>query len=244
MMKKNKQVKEGPRKGCQDIWNASMVEGASFSPNDIPLCQTTADFMPDRLVSYTEAKTIYMKARRNGHLNRKEKAFVHFWIDDQKFDGKKKGIWQAPEEAIRIVRHFSGMITPDFSTCLDFPKPIIIYNTYRMRAFGRWAGIQGIPVINNVRWGPRFTWSFCWEGIPQNSIVAIGTVASGMRSFVNRSIFEEGLAEMVRVLRPHSILVYGSSNYKCFDKLKERGIRIKTIASRMNQTFKGGGGRE
>ena len=232
------------RKGCQDIWNAYMLKGALFSPNDIPFCPTTAAYIPDSLVSYAEAKTIYNKMPPNERLEHKESAFVHFWIDDQKFDGNLKGIWQDPDEALKIIKIFSGMITPDFSTYSDFPRPIILYNTYRMRAFGYWAGTQDVPVINNVRWGTKDTWSFCWDGIPQNSVVAIGTVASGLREPVNRLIFEEGLEEMIKTLRPHSVLVYGSSNNECFEKLRVRGIYVKTISSRMNQVFEGGGSHE
>lgn len=49
-----------------------------------------------------------------------------------------------------------------------------------MLSFGRWISQFGIPVINNVRWGTEETWEYCFDGIPYNSIVAIGTVASGI----------------------------------------------------------------
>ncbi|MBQ0071809.1 MAG: DUF4417 domain-containing protein [Spirochaetales bacterium] len=55
------------------------------------------------------------------------------------------------KSALKILRHFSGVITPDFSTNQDFPEAIKIYATYRMRAFGSWLGCEGIEVINNVR---------------------------------------------------------------------------------------------
>ena len=236
---KNSQTydKMGPRKGCKDIWNAFMVRGAAFSPNDTPYCPTTALSVPANLVSYEEAKTIHRNAMRNGHTDYCIKAFIHFWIDDQKFDGARKGIWQCPLEALEIIRHFAGIITPDFSTNADFPEPIKLYNTYRMRAFGFWIASQGIPVINNVRWGTAETWRYCWDGIAHNSIVAVGTVASGLRKLENRPLFEIGLAKMVEELRPHSILVYGSANYKCFDDLRSQGIYIKAIPSRMDQVF-------
>lgn len=123
------------RKGCKDVWNAYMVRGATFSENDIPYCPTTACAVPISLVSYEEAKTIHKNAMHNGHTDYCVKAFVHFCIDDQKFDGNRKGVWANPKEALEIIRHFSGMITPDFSTNIDFPEPLKIYNTYRMRAF-------------------------------------------------------------------------------------------------------------
>lgn len=227
------------RKGCQDVWNAFMVRGASFSPNDIPYCPTTALTIPTSIVSFEEAKAIHRNAMHNGHTDYFVKAYIHFWIDDQKFDGNRKGIWANAKDALEIIRHFAGIFTPDFSTNIDFPEPIKIYNFYRMRAFGYWIASNGISVINNVRWGTEETWCYCWDGIPKNSIVAIGTVASGLKQLGNRPIFEIGIREMVRVLRPHTIIVYGSANYPVFDELRAQGIYIKAFPSRMDSVFSG-----
>jgi len=106
-----------------------------------------------------------------------------------------------------------------------------------MRVFGYWLGKNGIAVINNVRWGTKETWCYCWDGIPKYSIVAIGTVGGSPRRLVDRQRFEEGLYEMVRVLKPHTIIVYGSANYDCFEKLKEQGINIVSFLSRTNAFF-------
>ena len=106
-----------------------------------------------------------------------------------------------------------------------------------MRAFGKWIGSNDKGVINNVRWGTEETWRYCWDGIPHNSIVAVGTVASGLRYLENRPVFEAGLREMVRVLTPHTIIVYGSANYPVFDELREKGIYIKAFPSRMDEVF-------
>ena len=57
------------------------------------------------------------------------------------------------------------------------------------------------------------TWSYCFNGIPTNSVVAIGTVGGSPRKLVDRKRFEAGLYKMVEVLRPHTIIVYA-----CFDE--------------------------
>ena len=95
-----------------------------------------------------------------------------------------------------------------------------------MRTFGYWLGKQGIKVINNVRWGTSETYDYCFEGIPTDSIVSIGTVGGGPRKLMDRERFEKGLYKMVEVLNPHTILVYGSANGECFDELRKRGIKI------------------
>lgn len=224
-----------PRAGCKDVWNAYMAEDARFSPHDIPFCPTTATELPHALVTWEEAKAIYKK-NISVESDFKYDAFVCFYIDDYKFDGPR-GIWHDANHALKVLCHFAGVISPDFSTYQDFPEPIKIYATYRMRLMGYWLGRNGIAVINNVRWGTDETYWYCFDGIPKNSIVCIGTVGGSPRKYINRDRFESGLREMVRVLLPHTILVYGSANYKCFEELKEQGINIVVFQSQMSSAF-------
>jgi len=227
------------RNGLQDVWNAFMLRGAKYSPNDIPLCPTTAAILPTRLISFDDAKTIHKKEMRCGNTDYHVDAFIHFFIDDQKFDGKRSSIWLYPEKALEIIRHFSGIIAPDFSTYADFPEPLKLWNFFRMNAFGYWTGSIGIPTISNSRWGTEETWRYCFDGNPKNSMIAIGTVASGIHLLKNRPLFETGLFKMVDVLHPHTIIVYGSANYSCFDKLREQGIRIVSFPSKTSEAFAG-----
>ena len=106
-----------------------------------------------------------------------------------------------------------------------------------MRALGRWFASQKISVINNVRWGTEETWDYCFDGIPYNSIIAIGTVASGIHRLENRKDFDLGLLKMVETLKPHTIIVYGSANYDCFKKLSDNGISIISFPSDTSLAF-------
>ena len=224
------------RKGCKDVWNAFMCEGASYSQNDIPFCPTTAENIPIRIILWDEAKQIYKKALARGDKDFFSDSFVCFYLDDYKFDGPR-GIWHDSRFALKILRHFAGAITPDFSTYQDFPEPVKVYNTYRMRAFGYWLGKNGIDIVNNVRWGTPESWHYCWDGIPEDSIVCIGTVGGSPKKLADRRRFEDGLEELVRVLRPHTILVYGSANYPCFDSLIHRGIKVIAYPSHTASAF-------
>ncbi len=224
------------RSGCKDIWSAFMCAGAKFSSHDIPLCPTTATALPSQIINWEEAKHIYKNNLRNKEPDFKYDAFVCFYIDDYKFDGAR-GIWHDSNQALKVLRHFAGVITPDFSTYQDFPEPIKVYNTYRMRAFGYWLGTNNLPVINNVRWGTPESWCYCFDGIPNNSIVAIGTVGGSPRKHIDRLRFETGLNEMIRILYPHTIIVYGSANYSCFEKLRDAGIKIISYPSQTANAF-------
>ena len=220
------------RIGLKDLWNSKMVEGAIFSnENDIPYCPTIISHIPKKIITWEEAKTIYAKKIRKDkdfHVD----AFVCFYIDDYKFDGLISGIWWHPKRALKILKHFQGIITADYSTYVDFPDPINRFNTYRMRAFGYWIGKNGLEVVNNVRWGYSYTYSYSFDGIDKNNVVAIGTVGGSPRKLADRNRFEEGILAMVDYLHPHTILVYGSANYPIFDVLREKEINIITYKSR------------
>ena len=215
-----------------------MCKGARYGAHDIPYCPTTVQALPNAIITWVEAKAIYKRKLASGDKKFYEDAFVCWYIDDYKFDGPK-GIWHSSNFTLQVLRHFAGAITPDFSTYQDFPEPLKLYNTYRMRVFGYWLGRNGIQVINNVRWGTPETYSYCFEGISKDSVVAIGTCGGGPRKLKDRERFEKGLDELVRVLCPHTIVVYGSSSYPCFDKLIDQGIKVVSFPSQTAQAFEG-----
>lgn len=225
------------RSGIVDVWNAFMVAGASFDVHDIPCCPTTAERLPHSLISWPEAKRLYKSEIKRGNKDFHCDAFIHFYVDDCKFDGVRSSIWLFPQRALKVMSHFGGIVTPDFSMCQDFPEPIKLFAVYRMRAFGYWAGQNGIEVINNVRWGTRETWGYCFAGIRRHTVVAVGSVASGLRSLCNRDLFEEGLIAMAEALDPAIVIVYGSANYVPFDLLRERGVRVIQFDSDTAKAF-------
>lgn len=237
MKKEDLQKNNSSRSGIKDVWNAYMCKGAHYSKHDIPFCPTILTDLPKEILTWEEARKLHKILRKDPNYS--YDAFICFYIDDQKFDGNRRGIWTYPWLALRILKHFKGIITPDFSTYQDFPYPIKIWNTYRMRAFGFWAGKNGLEVINNIRWGSIESYEYCFDGVEKNSTIAIGTVGGGPRKLVDRKRFESGLKEMIDRLSPHTIIVYGSSNYPCFAALVEQGIKVVTYRSATARYYEG-----
>ena len=217
---------KNPRKGCKDVFNAYMVNEATFTGEfDIPVCLTDKIEIPERVIAYdlTKSSTDY-------------EAYVHFYIDDQKFDGSQ-GIWNNPKKALDRLRKFKGVITPDFSTNMDFPVSLKIFNTYKMRAFGCWLRSNGINVINNVRWSEPNSYNYCFDGIPKNSIISIGTIGC-IKDSSYWDLYQKGLDEMIERLEPKIILVYGKSPDKFFKKYKDKGIIIHQYESQTSLAFR------
>ena len=228
----------------RDRWNSFMFKDAKFCEADIPLCPHTAKELPHQLITWKTARKIYNAEMRNGNENFFFDAFIHFWSDDNEFDGSVGGIWKRPFEALEIISHFAGIITPDFSTWLDLPDPFLRVATLQMRGFGYWVGKNGIEVINNTRWGGTETWEYCFSGLPANVPLAIGTVASGLKHPENRPLFADGLFHLIDLLHPPVLLIYCSANYDFFDKAREMGVEIIEYQSRKAQVFNKGGAYE
>ena len=195
----------------RNIYKVFMVEGAKFCWEfDIPECPCTAKSIPTNLIYYTDIQ-------KNEHYS----GFVHFYMDDYKFES----VWNHPQAALKKFKRCEGVITPDFSTYQDMPAALKIYNTYRMRAFGYWLGKNGIQVINNVRWGTPETYKYCFLGIEQNSIVCVSTVGClGAKHDENR--FTEGLEVMIKTLNPRHILMYGKKGRNFFDSYIASGLPV------------------
>lgn len=129
---------------------------------------------------------------------------IHFFIDDYQFER----IWNTPEKYLPLIRRFRCIIAPDFSLYVDLPPAVNFWNVYRSRLLAAWWQSQGIDVIPSASWGNAESFSFCFDGLPHSSIIAVGHTAVGRNQTAkNASVL--GMSECLRVLNPSEVLVYG-----------------------------------
>lgn len=153
------------------------------------------DFVPSRLIGFNYAKS-----------SKKKDAGIHFFIDDYQFER----IWSHPEKYVDILKQYECILTPDFSLYMDMPMPMKIWNVYRSRQIGAFYQSKGIKVIPTISWAEEETYCFCFEGIPEGSIVAVSTV--GIKN--NRTsleIYKNGISAMIDKIKPSKIIVYGGN---------------------------------
>jgi hypothetical protein len=68
----------------------------------------------------------------------------------------------------------------------------------------------GLIVIPTVSWAERETFDFCFDGLPENSVLSISTI--GVKNSPEAmSIWRDGMAELIKRKSPHSLLVYGGA---------------------------------
>ena len=139
-------------------------------------------------------------------------SILHFYVDDYQFER----CWANPNNYIDHLKKFKYVISPDFSLYADLPKAHQIWNCYRNRLLAAFWQARGVKIIPNVSWGDESSFAWCFDGILQNSVVAISTV--GTRG--NKKAFLRGYRRMLKVLKPTQIIVYG----KIYPEMKEKNL--------------------
>lgn len=132
-----------------------------------------------------------------------KKSIAHFYIEDAAFEC----VWNQPEKYLDILRNFQYVITPDFSAYSGMPKTLQLYNVYRNRALAYWFDLNNINIIPNVGWGTAETFSYCFDGLPKNSTLAVST--NGCFSKQGKLIYQQGFTEMCKRLSPKQVVVIG-----------------------------------
>lgn len=163
----------------KDFWQMPVIENNNY--------------IPERMIGFNYAKT-----------SKDKEACVHFYLDDYQFER----VWNSPEKYAEILAEYECILSPDFSLYIDMPMPMKIWNVYRSRQIGAFYQSYGINVIPTISWAEPETFEFCFEGIPQGSIVSVSTI--GVKK--NNEAFEvwrNGMLAMIDKIKPSTILVYG-----------------------------------
>lgn len=162
------------------------------------------NYIPDDLIGFNYAKS-----------SKDTEKCVHFYIDDYQFER----VWNRPEKYIEVLEKFDCVLTPDFSLYLDMPLAMKIWNTYRSRLMGSVWQNAGLLVIPTVSWAEPETYKFCFDGLPENSVLSVSTVGV-KQSKTAMQIWRDGMDELIKRKNPSALLVYGGEleyDYKGID---------------------------
>ena len=134
-----------------------------------------------------------------------ENAF-HYYLSDYKFEVA----WSDPARVLTRLMTTNFTLGPDFSAFTDWPLPVQIFNTYRNRWCCALWQAEGVRVIPNVGWGIPETYSWCFDGLPTRSVVAISTVGCVKYKHAVKP-FLHGYDAMIERLQPTAVVCYGST---------------------------------
>lgn len=153
---------------------------------------------------------------------------VHFFIDDYLF----QRIWNDPARYAMFLRSFKAVMTPDFSLFSDYPRAVQIYNHWRKHQLGAYWQRLGIAVIPSISWADRDSFSWCFDGEPEGSTVAVSSVGA-MKNKDARRLFIDGYHEMMIRLQPEKIIFFGAVPDECGGNIEHHAPYYETFTKEL-----------
>ena len=170
-------------------------------------------YIPDGLIGFNYARS---------YKGDKKGVGIHFFIDDYQFER----IWSNPFKQIERLKTFSCTLTPQFSTYMDMPMAMKIWNIYRSRMIGQIMQDAGLEVIPSLVWAEEATFDFSFSGLEQGGVVAVETVGVA-RDKEAQKIWRAGVEYMLEKIKPECVLLYGYNPYLDFDWGKTKVVFYK-----------------
>jgi len=216
-----------PKRRSRDVFHAFMINQCKLDEfYDVPIIGE-CHAVPQSLVSFSEAVRL--------HSPRYPGTWVHFYENDSYIER----FWNSPKKYLKILRHYAGVIAPDYSLCTDFPYPLKQWNNFRNYASGAWLQSKGLLVIANIRLCGPSSAGYALAGAPHACVMAIGTHGN-LRNSHNRQRFVEEVELAVDRLSPTTIVAYGSDAYGVFDYPRSLGVPVVVFPSQIAKAHKKG----
>lgn len=213
-----------------DVMKEFLIQGCELDGKyqipTIPACNL--DYMPEDSIDFEESFSRKIKNHRKMNVN--------FYIDDVKFTR----IWNNPDKYLEHLRCFHSVTMPDFSISTGdrgMPFALNIYNKYRNHALAWYFHINYIKVIPSVPIADKDSYDWCFDGLPQNSILSVCTNGR-VRAKSSRIEFCDGFKFMCDKLQPTRVIIVG----RIPDELKSDVpiTNYQTRNQRINESMKAG----
>lgn len=160
-------------------------------------------------------------------------AWVHFYEEDEYCQVYTEGLAQHLDH----IKKFAGAVSLDRSVgwCDDIEdqKNMNQVNRHSRKIFAK----NGIPHITNVRFGDKRTYSFCFEDIPQNSVLFVGAHGTQNRADY-KAVFFAGICAMVEQQHPKILLIYGSVDKRILSLCIKNDITLVQYPSQCSLAHK------
>ena len=142
--------------------------------------------------------------------NQRARYGVQFFIDDYLF----QRAWHDPPRYALFLLDFAAVTAPDFSMFTDYPRAVQIYNHWRKHQLAAYWQHTGITVVPTIGWIDRESYSWCFDGEPEGSAVAVSSVGT-QKNKESRRLFLQGYNEMLSRLQPVKVIFFGNVPDEC-----------------------------
>lgn len=135
---------------------------------------------------------------------------IHFYVDDYRFTGMV--LWGHLEHFTEQVKHYQMVIAPDFSLYLDQSRTLNLFQLYQNRVVTATWQRQGLQVIPSVSWGNADSFEYCFDGLPQNSVLSLGGLGNAHHQSMIE-LWEYGVHLTIKRLNPIALIIYGAPKH-------------------------------
>ena len=194
----------------EDSFGAYLVEGAHFSSHEeYPIIE-------ERMIAKTIPVDIMPFSKAINYRGDLRNTFICTYSPDKTFERVRRN----PQKYLNFFKRTAGLIGFDFSIHSDMPLIKQKAQIYDNLALTYFYGNNGVPVIPNVRSGVDELTPEFLECIPKNSTIAIGTHGF-MKEMREKYEWYCFLDEVISIIHPQNIVVYGTLSSKIFDDFKK-----------------------
>lgn len=144
----------------------------------------------------------------NNYKEIAEGCLVSMFVDDYMLER----FWNNPLKYVDYYKKAGYVMTPDFSLLIGMPKPVQAWNVYRNRLVGYIWEQSGLKVIPTISWSDLYSLSYCFEGVPESSTVAVSN--TGCRNEADKIYFNIGYNKMIEQIKPECIIFQCSDKYR------------------------------
>lgn len=195
-----------------DIFHARYYAGATYAGDfEMPVIEGT-DQIPEDLIRFSDPKS---RKRNNPNA----------WVVPYEHDVKLRPFWRNAFKYMDGLLEHPGIVSWDFSMYRNMPFALQYWNCFRGRLLGSLYERCGGTCIPNIRPSDSRSLSYCFDGIPTEATIAMGTLGA-LSSPDDKRAFAMYVKETVRRLRPKNLIVYGVAPENIFYAAFDAGCNV------------------
>ena len=178
--------------------NMHLSSGITFTDNGIPELSPYYGELPslNQIYPYTEKKGLIGTGQG-----------LHMFVADYHFANP---LWKRLQYKTMELSKFDLLFAPDYSVFVNPNyKQISIQGIYKSRFIAAYWQQCGFNVVPVASWGDVNSFKWCFEGLPDGGIIAVGNETVQIRDHSSVTLWQWGLHELEIQKKPSMILVYG-----------------------------------
>lgn len=189
-------IKQGRQ--LNDLFHLSMLEGIVVtSTHEMPVIEPYNGLIPAEAATFTRARADFNRGTITDYC-------PCFYQDDSAFMCVINNV----DKYIPMLKSYNYVIGLDLSVQMDMPYAVKVNNIFNNKLFTRYLQMKGVCIIPNVVWAEPRLYDICFDGFPQNSVIAVNSMGiKGNRKSVY--YWSKGYKEMLKRLTPQHIVRYG-----------------------------------